>query len=521
MEDEYDYIIIGSGFGGSVSAHRLTEKGYRVLVLEKGKEFQDKDFPKSNWNLRKYLWFPVLKFFGIQKLTFFKKVFILSGVGVGGGSLVYGNTLMTPPDQFFNNPIWNNLKDWKSELSPFYESAKRMLGVTPNPLINKEDNILEEIAKDLGRESEYSSVDVGVYFGDPNVEVDPYFNGEGPLRSGCVACAGCMVGCRYNAKNTLVKNYLYFARKNGAKVIAETLVEKVEYKNDKYYIQTKSSTSLFKRNKKIYIAKGIVFSGGVLGTMDLLLKQKYKYKSLPLISSTIGHNIRTNSEMLCGVTAKEKLNHGIAISSVMNPDDQTHVEIVKYPTGSNAMKFLAAPAVGPGVGPVRVLMIIMNILKNPFKYLNELFNTEWAENSVIFLVMQSLDSSMDMVYKRFPFSHLSLDSKGAKIPAYIESGADVMNRFAKKTNGVAQSIIPEVAFNIPATAHILGGAPLGESDRDSVVDVNFKVHNYPNMYICDGSMIPCNLGVNPSLSITALSEYAMSKIEKKGEPSNS
>jgi cholesterol oxidase len=511
MEDEYDYIVIGSGFGGSVSAHRLTEKGYRVLVLEKGKEFQDKDFPKTNWNLRKYLWVPALKLFGIQKLTFFKKIFILSGVGVGGGSLVYGNTLMTPPDQFFENKIWSHLKNWRIELEPFYEIAKKMLGVTENPLINKEDNILKEIAKDLGRESEFSNVDVGVYFGDQNKEVDPYFNGEGPLRSGCVGCAGCMVGCRFNAKNTLVKNYLYFARKNGAKVKAETLASKVEYKNNKYIIHTHSSTSFFKRKKK-YRANGIVFSGGVLGTVELLLKQKYKYKTLPLISSTIGHNIRTNSEMLCGVTANENLNHGIAISSIMKPDDQTHVEIVKYPTGSNAMKFLAAPAVGPG--PMRVFMIFINILKNPLKYLKVMTSSKWAENSVIFLVMQTLDSSMNMVYKRWPFSHISLDTKGAEVPSYIKSGADVMNRFAKKTDGFAQSIVPEVAFNIPATAHILGGAPLGKSDIDSVVDENFKVHNYPNMYICDGSMIACNLGVNPSLSITALSEYAMSKIEK-------
>ena len=514
MEDEYDYIIIGSGFGGSVSAHRLTEKGYRVLVLEKGKEFQDQDFPKTNWDLKKYLWLPTLRFFGIQKLTFFRKVFILSGVGVGGGSLVYGNTLMTPSNSFFENKVWSNIKDWKTELTPFYDTAKKMLGVTKNPLTNKEDNLLKEIAKDLGRESEYSNVDVGVYFGDPEKEVDPYFNGEGPLRSGCVACAGCMVGCRYNAKNTLVKNYLYFARKNGAKVEAETLVDKIEYKDNQYYIHTKSSTSIFKK-KKVFKSKGIVLSGGVLGTMDLLLKQKYKYKTLPLISNTLGHNIRTNSEMLCGVTTNEKMNHGIAISSVMNPDDETHVEIVKYPTGSDAMKFLAAPAVGPGFGPIRVLMIMFNVLKSPVRYSKIIFSSKWAENSVIFLVMQSLDSSMRMVYKRFPFSRISLDAKGEKIPSYIEAGADVMNRFAKKTGGYAQSIVPEVAFNIPATAHILGGAPLGLSDKDSVVDENFKVHNYPNMYICDGSMIPCNLGVNPSLTITALSEYAMSSIKNK------
>ncbi len=512
---DYDYIIIGSGFGGSVSALRLSEKGYRVLVIEKGKEFKDSDFPESNWNIRKFLWLPLLKCFGIQKLTFLRRVFILSGVGVGGGSLVYGNTLMTPPDAFFENKVWAHLKDWKKELTPFYDKAKHMLGVTKNPLFNKEDKILREIADEMGRGHEFSNVDVGVYFGDTDKEVDPYFNGEGPLRSGCTGCAGCMIGCRFNAKNTLVKNYLYFARKNGVTILPETLATKIENIDGSYIVHTESSTKVFLKKSKTFKSKGIVFSGGVLGTMKILLEQKFKYKTLTKLSKTLGQNIRTNSEMLCGVTTDEKLNNGVAISSVMNPDDETHVEIVKYPSGSNMMKLLAAPAVGPGIAPLRILFILLNLLKKPLKSFRVLTSSKWAENSVIFLVMQTLDSSMKMVYKTFPFSRISLDTKGEKVPAYIASGAEVMNRFADKTNGFAQSIIPEVALNIPATAHILGGVPVGINSEDSVVNEKFQVHNYQNMYICDGSMIPCNIGVNPSLSITALSEYAMSSIEDK------
>ncbi len=511
---DYDYIVIGSGFGGSVSALRLTEKGYKVLVLEKGKEYQDKDFAKTNWNLKKSFWAPLAKCFGILKLTPFKNIFVLSGVGVGGGSLVYANTLMTPPDAFFENKVWSDLKDWKSTLTPFYEKARFMLGVTPNPWINKEDELLKEVAKDLGREDQFSNVTVGVYFGDTKEPVDPYFNGEGPLRTGCTACAACMVGCRHGAKNTLVKNYLYFARKKGCELHAETYVHKIEHKDGKYYIHTHSSTSWFKTKKRTYISKGVVFAGGVLGSMDLLLKQKHIHKTLPLISNELGSSIRTNSEMLCGITSNEKLSNGVAISSVMNPDDNTHVEIVKYPKGSNAMKFLVGPAVGPGKGLVRFCNSIFTLIKNPLKYLKIYFNSKWAENSIIFLVMQHLDSKMNMVVKKFPFTRISLDSRGNDVPAYIPGGALVMDLYAKKVGGVKQNILPEVMFNIPSTAHILGGAPMGESSETSVINEKMEVHGYPNMYICDGSIIPCNLGVNPSLTITALSEYAMSHIPK-------
>jgi cholesterol oxidase len=331
LEKEYDYIIIGSGFGGSVSAMRLAEKGYKVLVIEKGKRWKTSDFPKTNWNLKKYLWIPALRFFGFMKLSFFREVFILSGVGVGGGSLVYANTHMMPDEKFYSNKIWAHLNDWKTVLAPFYEKALFMLGSMKYKKVNPEDLVLKEVAKDMNREHTYCRVDyVGVYLGNTEKETDPYFNGLGPMRKGCIECAGCMVGCPHNAKNTLDKNYLWFAEKHfGATILAETQVEKiipVGVGAEGYRIQTKSSTGLLNKNRQEFFAKGIVVSGGVLGTMDLLLKQKYVFKTLPSLSDKLGQNILTNSEMLSGVTAaNRKLNYGLAISSVFNPDDNTHI----------------------------------------------------------------------------------------------------------------------------------------------------------------------------------------------------
>lgn len=516
-EKTYDYIVIGSGFGGSVSALRLAEKGYSVLVLEKGKEYRNEDFPKTNLNFRKYFWAPPLKWFGFLKLSFFKEVFILSGVGVGGGSLGYANTHMFPPDEFFNNPVWSHFKDWKEVLFPFYEKARFMLGTTKNKTFDRADELLKEVARDMGRESSFEGVDVGIYFGDTEKEVDPYFKGLGPKRKGCDESAGCMVGCRQNAKNTLDKNYLFFAKSFGAQIEAERMVERVEYIDDRYIIHTHSSTSWFKRNKKKYVSNGLVVSGGVLGTMDLLLKQKYKFKTLTGLSEKLGENLRTNSETLCGVTSSgEKLNHGIAISSVFNPDENTHIEIVKYPDGSNTMKLFATLAAGPGHPVLRIMKLLFNILKNPFRFLKLLFDKKWAEKSIIFLVMQSLDSSMKMVYKRFPFFRISIrNKKENRVPAYIDVGQQVMHRYANKVNGISQNALTEILFNMSSTAHILGGCPMGRTKEEGVVNEKFEVFGNPNMYILDGSIMPCNLGVNPALTITALSEYAMSLIPEK------
>jgi cholesterol oxidase len=338
----YDYIVIGSGFGGSVASLRLIEKGYKVLLLEQGKRFNPEDFPRTNWNIPKYLWIPSLRCFGFQKLSFYSTASILSGTGVGGGSLVYANTLYIPPDNFFNNLSWHRFGDWKKILEPFYDKASFMLGRKKYPKLNVEDKLLEEVSKEMNAHETFESVHVGVNIDEPEEESDPYFNGLGPLRKGCIECAGCMVGCRENAKNTLDRNYLWFAEKMGVEILPETKAEKISFNDNLYHIETKSSDNLifWQKKKKVFSAKGIIVAAGALGTMELLLKQKYKYNTLPLLSDTLGYELRTNAETLCAVSgAKEKLNNGLAITSVFSPDPNTHVEVVKYPDKSNAMKW--------------------------------------------------------------------------------------------------------------------------------------------------------------------------------------
>lgn len=520
MEKKYDYIVIGSGFGGSVSAMRLAEKGYSVAVMEKGKRWKASDFPKSNWNTRKYLWIPLLRCFGFQKLSFFKEVFVLSGVGVGGGSLVYANTHMMPRPSFYSNPIWSGIKDWETVLAPYFEKARFMLGSEKFTKEYEEDRILQSVAQDMGQGSSYSRVDyVGVYLGDPEKEVDPYFAGLGPVRTGCTECAGCMVGCRHGAKNTLDKNYLWFAENLfGARVMAETIVDKIEYIDGEYRIHTRKSTSWFQMEEKIYRSSGLVVSGGVLGTLDLLLRQKHVYKTLPRLSDKLGENILTNSEMLSGVVAADrKLNHGIAISSVFNPDENTHIELCKFPDGSGAMTRLAVMAAGNGTPLVRTAKMIGNIITKPFDFLRSLFGRNLARFSIIFLIMQSLPNSMKMKLKKGWWgSRLSFDNdSGQKVPSYIPVGQEALYRYAKKVNGVPHNAFSEIVFGLASTAHILGGCPMGKTTESGVVDENFRVHGYDNFFILDGSIMPCNLGVNPSLTITALSEYAMDQITSK------
>ena len=520
MGSTTDYIVIGSGFGGSVSAMRLAEKGYTVKVIEKGKRWRASDFPTSNWNIRKYLWMPLLRCFGFQKLTFFREVFILSGVGVGGGSLVYANTHLMPRETFYSNPVWSHFKDWKSVLAPYFERARFMLGSEKYTKEYEEDRILKSVAEDMGRGSSYDRVDyVGVYLGDPKKPVDPYFKGLGPQRRGCIECAGCMVGCRHDAKNTLDKNYLWFAENLfDAKVIAETRVSKIEFVDGEYKVHIESSTGWFSKKREILTSRGVVVSGGVLGTLDLLLRQKYVYKTLPALSDKLGENLLTNSEMLSGVVAADrKLNHGIAISSVFNPDDDTHIELCKFPDGSGAMTRLAVMAAGNGTPPVRTLKMIGNIISQPWNFLRSVFNFKLAEHGIIFLIMQSLPNAMQMKLKRGIFgSSLSMrNDQQQKVPSYIPIGQEALYRYAKKVNGVPQNAFTEVAFGLSSTAHILGGCPMGKDASGGVVDEKFRVHGYPNFYILDGSIMPCNLGVNPSLTITALSEYAMDMIPSK------
>lgn len=513
----FDYLIIGSGFGGSVSAMRLSEKGYSVAVIEKGKRFRDEDFPKTNRKFWKYMWAPSLKWFGPQNMSFFKNAFVLGGVGVGGGSLIYANTHMVPPDDFFQNRKWSFFTDWKKTLAPFYEKAKFMLGTVPVTKFYKEDFTLKEIAREMGVEETHAGVNVGVYFGDKEKETDPYFSGQGPPRLGCRECAGCMIGCRYNAKNTLDKNYLWFAEKAGTKIFPGTLAWKVEFDGEKYTVHTKKSTSFFNRGKQVFNARNIIFSGGVLGTLQLLMEQKYRYKTLPLLSESLGKNILTNSKSICGVTlCSERLNNGVAITSIFAPDEHTHVELVKYPDLSDAMRFFAVPLTGKGGLIPRWLKLFGNTFARPVNSLRMLFNGDWAKNSILVMVMQTTESSMEMKYKKGLFSSMTLSNRGEKkVPSYNEIAQRVTKRYAEKTGGIPANSITEVVFGMSTADHILGGCPMGKDDSTGVVNHRFEVFNYPNMHVLDGSVMPCNLGVNPSLTITALAEYAMSLIPEK------
>jgi cholesterol oxidase len=514
----YDYIIIGSGFGGSVAGLRLAEKGYKVLMLEQGKRYNPEDFPKTNWNLPKYIWWPAIRLFGFQRISFFPTTSILSGTGVGGGSLVYANTLYVPPDAFFRNEQWSHFGNWKEVLEPFYDRVSFMLGRQRYTKLNYEDKALEEVSKEMNAHETFDSVQVGVNLSDRETISDPFFNGLGPLRKGCTECGGCMVGCREGAKNSLDRNYLWFAEKLGLEILAETKAEKIIRKDDVYHVETRHITSLFRRKLTTFTAKGIVVAAGTLGTLELLLKQKYKYKTLPFLSDKLGWELRTNA-VSC---APEKLNNGLAITSVFKPDSHTHVEIVKYPDDSNAMKwFFGLSAAGAKTSLGRSWKLILNTFRHPLRFLKIVFNFRWSSNLVIFLVMQTVDNAMKMVWKKtWRGGKIKIDNRGQKkVPAYIAIGQEVMERYAKKVNGIPQNILLEVVFNRPTTAHILGGCPMSDSTDSGVVDSSLKVHGYPEFYITDGSVIQGNIGVNPSLTISAMAEYAMNQIQNKnGSP---
>ncbi len=538
MTQVYDYVIIGSGFGGSVSAMRLTEKGYSVLVLEKGKRYEDKDFAKSNWQYWKYLWLPALRGHGIMQISLLKGVMVLHGAGVGGGSLGYANVLEVPTDETFATPAWSQTTKWGEALKSHYETAKKMLGASRNPKLWKADLLLKEMAEERGMGGTFRATDVGAYFGEAGVTVsDPFFGGEGPDRAGCQHCGGCMVGCRHNAKNTLPKNYLYFAEKNGAKVQAEVEVtdvrpltfddtqSKVESQKSsaRYAITYRTSTSLFKQTQTVH-AKNVIFSAGVMGTMKLLLNLRDVKKSLPNLSAKLGTMVRTNSEGLLGSVARTSdinYSEGVSISSIYNHDEMTRIEPVRYPDGSSLMRFLAAPLIDNNVSvPMRVVKFLWWALSHPIDFLKALVLPGWAHNVTILLVMQHADNRMRFrigrsLFTLFRTGMVADEEPGYEINAQVKGSHELTREFAKRTNGVALGSIGENLLGMPTTAHILGGAPIGKSPKEGVVDENFAVHNYAGLYIIDGSIMPANPGVNPSLTITALAEYAMSRIANK------
>ena len=528
MRESYDFIIVGSGFGGSVSAMRLAQKGYHVLVLERGKRYRAQDFPQTNWNIRKFLWLPTLRCFGIMGINFLDDMMILNGSGVGGGSLVYASTHIRPGLSFFEAPEWRDLADWQAELLPYYDTAEFMLGVNENPKFWPADHALHQIATELGQEHTFKTTPVAIYFGEPGVTVpDPFFNGEGPERAGCIHCGGCMVGCKHNAKNTLDKNYLYFAEKWGAIVRAEANVVDIKMLHGKHYdnspgyevIYERTTDWLFKR-KTAVTAQNVILAAGVLGTVDLLLRCRDETKSLPNLSPRLGRRVRSNSEALMGVTARQSgpdYSQGVAITSHFWVDEVTSVEPVRYPHGSSLMRNLAVPLVDMGETPgKRFLRFLEVAIKRPYDFLKARVLPHWAEDSTILLIMQTVDNRMQLKRGRSLFTLFRkglVSERNDRVPIpVIEAGRRVAERFAELIDGIPQSSIHEVLLDKPSTAHILGGAVIGGDETEGVINSRHEVFNYPGLYIVDGSAIPANLGVNPSLTISAMAERAMSFI---------
>lgn len=532
MTDEanFDFVIIGSGFGGSVCAMRLVEKGYSVLVLEKGKRYRDEDFPKTNWIFWKYLWLPALRCFGILQITPFKDIFVLHGCGVGGGSLNYANVLMEPEDHLFEAPAWKHLADWKAILRPHYDTAKRMLGVVPNPKMWIADEIVREIAAELNTTHTFRPTEVGVFFkeGQEGQKFpDPYFNGEGLARKSCTHCGACMVGCRENAKNTLVKNYLYFAEKWGAQIMAECEVRDIQplpadqSDGARYRVVYGKSTCWWDTRISSVCARRVIVAASAAGTVGLLFRCKEETHSLPEISSRLGDLVRTNSETLLGAVDRSletDYSKGIAITSIFQADEVTAIEPVRFPDGSDLMRYLSAPLIeASGSIPFRILKSLGIILRHPIDFLKSHIIPGWAHRTTILLVMQTQDNHIRFrlgrsIFTLFRRSLVSEPDIEHTIPAKIDIGHWVTRRFADKINGIPAGSLNEGLFNIPITAHLLGGCPMGINADEGVVGLDCQVHNYPGLYVVDGSIVPANPGVNPSLTITALAEYAMSLI---------
>ncbi len=521
---DFDYLIIGSGFGGSVSALRLSEKGYRVGVLERGKRWQAADFPRTNWNLRKFLWAPLLRCFGIQAITILRDVMILHGTGVGGGSLVYANTLLVPPDVVFEDPRWRNLGNWKDELAPHYATAQRMLGATTAVCPTETDLMLREIATDMGVGETWKPTQVAVYFGEPGkTAADPYFDGTGPERTGCTQCGGCMVGCRHGAKNTLDKNYLYFAEKLGTQIIPETEVLDIrELAGGGYEVDTRRITDLVFKRRRTFRTRGIVLSGGVLGTVPLLLKCKER-GSLARLSDQLGNFVRTNSEALVGAKSRRPdvdYSRGVAIASGFHPTADTHIEMVRYGRGQDFMSLLTTVLTGSGGQLPRAVRWLGEIVRHPLKFLRVSNPFGFARKTGILLVMQTLPSHMRLGLRRkwlWPFSRQvdSVADSPEQVPKVIMLANDVAERLAEKMDGDTVSGVGEVLLNLSSTAHILGGCPMGTDASQGVIDKYGRAFGYDNFYVADGSVVPVNLSVNPSLTICALSEWIASHIPPK------
>jgi cholesterol oxidase len=520
----YDVVVIGSGFGGSVTALRLTEKGYRVGVLEAGRRYTNDTLPKTNWDIRNFIWAPKLGCRGIQRLTLLRDVLILSGAGVGGGSLVYANTLYEPADAFYDDPQWRDIADWRAELAPYYDQAKRMLGVVETPIDTPADGVMRSVADEMSVGHTFRKTPVGVFFGEPGRRVpDPYFGGAGPDRAGCISCGACMTGCRHDAKNRLDLNYLYLAERGGAVIHPETEVRSVRpLKAGGYAVVTSPPGASRRKPRTTYTAEHVVFSASALGTQQLL-HQLRDTGVLPRLSNRLGHLTRTNSEAILGATAKDRTvdySNGIAITSSFHPDEHTHIEPVRYGRGDNAMGLLATILVDGGGSVPRWLRALGTIVRHPVLFARSLSVHRWSERTIIVLVMQSLDNSIRVFRKRGLFGSklTSAHGTGQPNPTWIPVANEAARRVAGRMGGQPASALNEAFLNIPTTAHIIGGAVIGASPETGVIDPYHRVFGYAGLHVVDGSAIPANLGVNPSLSITALAERAVALWPNRGEP---
>jgi len=531
MQVDFDFVIVGSGFGGSVCALRLVEKGYRVAVMEQGRRWTRADVPSSNWRLKHWLWAPRFGLRGFFSMRFFRHLVVLHGNAVGGGSITYANTLLEPPETVWSQGSWANLSDWRMTLAPHYKTARRMLGVTRNPLLAAADLRLKAMAEAAGVGHTFYPTDVGVYFGNKDdppgaTHPDPYFGGQGPERSACIGCGGCMVGCRYDSKNTLDKNYLYIAEKLGAQVFAETKVIDVRpmgYSVDGstgYKIATVSMAKGEHGLRRAFTCRGVMFAASSLGTQELLFELREK-GALPRISAALGRGVRTNAESLIGIRfpgSATDLSKGLAIGSGIHLDSNTHIEVTRYPSGSDAFSLLTAMLTRGRPGWTRPFASLAALLKllisQPRSAWGILCPRGFARETMIFLCMQTIDGVLTMKWRRspcWPFRR-RLTTHGAKVPTFISAANAFAARAAESMGGVAMTSLTEILFNIPMTAHCIGGAVMARTADEGVCDAQSRVFGYRNLYICDGSIIGANLGVNPSLTITALAEHAMSHI---------
>jgi len=521
---DFDWLVVGSGFGGSVAALRLAERGYRVGVLECGRRFEDEDFASSAWRMRRYFWMPRLGLRGIFRLTVFKDVFIASGNGVGGGSLGYANTLYRARPAFFASGQWDGLADWEAELRPHYETAERMLGVAEYEGMTEADKLLRAYGEEIGVGDTYSQTRVGIFFGTPGEQVDdPYFGGAGPARRGCIRCSECMIGCRHGAKNTLVKNYLWFAEQLGAEILPEREVTEISPigapdGSEGYLVETEHPGAWLRKRRRTFTARGVVVAAGALGTNQLLAECRHR-GALPRLSDRLGHLVRTNSESIQAITARGldlDFTRGVAITSSIYPDPDTHIEVVSYGRGGDALSRLFTAMTGSGTRLTRPLKWIGAMLRHPLQAARMLlWPFGWSRATIILLVMQSLDTAMRLRPKRRLFGGVRLqteqDSERPN-PTFIPAADHATRWFAERLGGVAQSGITESTLNIPTTAHILGGAVMGATPDDGVIDTRNRVFGYENLLITDGAAVPANPGVNPSLTITALAERAISYV---------